>query len=115
MSTVAAIPPEAPRKAEVTPDELLTMPNAEHYELVDGVPVERTVSLLASRVEITRGRILDLHCIQNDLGWVLGPACGYQMFPLETASGSPSGHLLHGAGAAPFRGSMVRGVRHHSP
>jgi Uma2 family endonuclease len=66
---------------EVTPEELLAMPDGKHYELVDGVPVERTMSLLASRVEITLGRILDLHCVQNDLGWVVGPSCGYRCFP----------------------------------
>jgi Uma2 family endonuclease len=81
MSTIAAIAPEAAGKAEVTPEELLTMPDAEHYELVEGVPVQRTMSLLASRVEITLGRILDLHCLQDELGWVIGPACGYRCFP----------------------------------
>jgi Uma2 family endonuclease len=89
MSTMAAIPPRIEGRMEsaptgrmdVTPEELLAMPDGEHYELVDGVPVERTMSLLSSRVEITLGRILDAHCVEKDLGWVFGPTCGYQCFP----------------------------------
>jgi Uma2 family endonuclease len=80
MSTITAIPSDATDRGEVTPEELLAMPDGKHYELVDGVPVERTMSLLASRVEVTLGRMLDNHCVQNDLGWVLGPACGYRCF-----------------------------------
>ena len=46
MSTIVAMPPEAVRRAEsvlagrteVTPEELLAMPDGKHYELVDGVP-----------------------------------------------------------------------------
>jgi Uma2 family endonuclease len=89
MSTIVAVTPGAAGKtlvtteelADVTPEELLAMPNGEHYELVDGVPVERTMSLLASRVEITLGRMLDVYCVENDLGWVVGPSCGYRCFP----------------------------------
>ena len=40
------------------------MPDGEHYELVDGILVERTMSLLASRVETTLRRILDGHCVE---------------------------------------------------
>ena len=89
MSTIVAIPPETESRAEsistgrieVTPEELLAMPGGEHYELVNGVPVERTMSLLSSRVEMALGRILDTYCVENDLGWVLGPSCGYRCFP----------------------------------
>jgi hypothetical protein len=46
MSTIVAMPPETVRRAEsslagrmdVTPEELLAMPDGKHYELVDGVP-----------------------------------------------------------------------------
>jgi Uma2 family endonuclease len=66
---------------DVTPDELLAMPDGEHYELVDGVPVARTMSLLSSRVEMALGGILNAYSVENDLGWVLGPSCGYRCFP----------------------------------
>ena len=89
MSTIVAMPPETVGltvsalggRTDVTPEELLAMPDGERYELVDGGPVERTMSLLASRVEMTLGRILDAHCVQDDLGWVLGPSGGYRCFP----------------------------------
>ncbi len=80
MSTITAIRSDATDRGELTPEELLAMPDGKHYELVDGMPVERTMSLLASRVEVTLGRMLDNHCVQNDLGCVLGPACGYRCF-----------------------------------
>ena len=80
MSTVVSSPPHT-GKAEVTPEVLLTMPDAEHFELVDGLLVERGMSLLASRVEISLGRFLDLFCEEHALGWVLGPSCAYRCFP----------------------------------
>lgn len=89
MSTIVAMPPETERRAksvlagrtDVTPEELLAMPDAEHYELVDGVLVERTISLLAARVESKTIRILEGHCEGPDLGWILGPSGGYRCFP----------------------------------
>jgi Uma2 family endonuclease len=80
MSTITAIPSDATDRGEVTPGELLAMPDGKHYELVDGVPVERTMSLLASRVEVVVARRLDAHCIETEFGWVLGAACGYRCF-----------------------------------
>lgn len=89
MSSIVASPPRAETRTEivltgrldVTPEDLLAMPGGEHYELIDGVPVEKTMSLLSSRVEITLARILDDHCVGKDLGWILGPTCGYRCFP----------------------------------
>ncbi len=81
MSTIAATPPGAMVKTEVTPEELLAMPDGKHYELVDGVPVERTMSLLASRVEAKLSYMLVGYCDGSDLGWVVSPSCGYRCFP----------------------------------
>jgi hypothetical protein len=67
MSTILAKPLESEGKTEWTPEELLAMPDGEHYELVDGLLVERAISLLASRVEVTLGRILDGYCVENGL------------------------------------------------
>jgi Uma2 family endonuclease len=80
MSTIATTPPATAEKGEVTPDELLAMPDGDHHELVDGTLVERTMSLLAGRVETTLARILDLYCVQHNLGWVVSPSCGYRCF-----------------------------------
>ena len=88
MSTMAAVLTRTEDRKESRPrgtegrhaQELLAMPDGEHYELVNGVPVERTMSLLSSRVEMAIGRILDAYCVENNLGWVLGPSCGYRCF-----------------------------------
>jgi Uma2 family endonuclease len=89
MSTIVAMPPETERRTEsvlasrrdMTPEELLAMPDGKHYELVDGVPVERTMSLLAGMVESNVIHSLAGHCKGPDLGWVLGPSGGYRCFP----------------------------------
>jgi Uma2 family endonuclease len=80
MSTIAATWSHAEGRRAVTPDELLKMRDASHYELVDDALLKRPTSLLASRVEITLGRILDAYCDRTDLGWVLGASCGYRCF-----------------------------------
>jgi Uma2 family endonuclease len=81
MSTIAATTPGNVVKTEVTPEELLAMPDGKHYELINGVPVERKLSVLAARVEMTLGRMLDSHCVQYNVGWVVGSSCGYRCFP----------------------------------
>jgi Uma2 family endonuclease len=89
MSTIAAIPPEIERprepvlagRTDVTPEELLAMPDGKHFELVDGVPVERTTSLLAGLVESNVIHNLVGSCKGPDLGWVIGPSSGYRCFP----------------------------------
>ena len=81
MSTIAAIPLATNEKVAVTPEELLAMPDGDHYELVDGVPVARTMSLLASRVEPKLSYILEGYNEMSGLGWVLSAACGYRCFP----------------------------------
>jgi Uma2 family endonuclease len=81
MNTATLTPPEAPARVEVTPDELLAMPDADHYELVDGVPVERTMSLLAGLVEAKLTQILGADCERTGVGRVVSPSCGYRCFP----------------------------------
>ncbi len=89
MSTIVAMPPETvgrtvsalAGRVDLTPEELLAMPDGKHYELVNGVPLEKPTSLLCGRVETTLGCILDGCCAENDLGWVLGPSAGYRCFP----------------------------------
>jgi Uma2 family endonuclease len=81
MSTITTLPPKAPGEADVTPDELLAMPDGKHYELVDGVPVEQTMSLLASQVASNLNYFMVGHCRPDGLGWVLESSCGYQCFP----------------------------------
>jgi Uma2 family endonuclease len=88
MSTIVEIAPEIERptisvlasRTDVTPEELLAMPDGKHYELVDGVLVERTMSLLSGRVESKMIRILEGHCEDPYLGWVIGPSSAYRCF-----------------------------------
>lgn len=65
----------------VTPDDLLTMPDGELYELVDGQLVELPMSSIASVVAVKLAGCLDQFCESTDLGWVFGIDCGYQCFP----------------------------------
>jgi len=87
MSTITA--PEVPiadvadshLEAEITPEELLTIPDGKHYELIDGELKERNVSGLSSHVAANLNADLNLHCRKNKLGRTFGADCGYQCFP----------------------------------
>jgi Uma2 family endonuclease len=64
-----------------TPDDLLRMPDADRYELVDGHLVELNVSALASIVAEDLLRRIGNYCAANIPAWVIGADCGYQCFP----------------------------------
>jgi Uma2 family endonuclease len=86
MGTTSSIPlqvehhGETMSQTEVTPEELLAMPDGKHYELIEGELKERNVSLLSSRVALRLGRRLDTYCEDHDLGWVLESECAYRCF-----------------------------------
>lgn len=97
MSTMTAVPPRIeteseigaamrstvipPPRVEVTPEELLHMPDEKQYELVDGVLVERAMGVLSAWVEMKLGHRLEAYCEGGDLGLVLGSSLGYRCFP----------------------------------
>jgi Uma2 family endonuclease len=81
MSTMVATQPEAMPKAELTPEELLAMPDGGHYELIDGEPRERKVSVLSSIVAVNVSTALNAHCAQTGAGVVLDSELGYRCFP----------------------------------
>ncbi|MGH7169155.1 MAG: Uma2 family endonuclease [Gemmataceae bacterium] len=64
-----------------TPEDLLTMPDGEHYELVDGRLVERKKSTWSSYVAGVIYGLLDPFCRQNRLGWVFPEGTSFQCFP----------------------------------
>jgi Uma2 family endonuclease len=64
-----------------TPDDLLTMPDGDRYELVDGQLVERSMGAESSFVAARLSRLVGNHNEDRQLGWVLGADCGYQCFP----------------------------------
>jgi Uma2 family endonuclease len=63
-----------------TPEDLLEMPDAVQYELVDGRLVERNMSALSSHVAMELGRRLGNYAHETAAGDVFGADCSYQCF-----------------------------------
>jgi Uma2 family endonuclease len=74
MSTIAS-------KREITPAELLAMPDEAKFELVDGELVERNVSVLSSLVEFLIISQLDAYRLATQAGLIWPSSLGYQCFP----------------------------------
>jgi Uma2 family endonuclease len=68
-------------KPEVTPEELLDMPDAVSYELVDGQLVERNVSTLSALVEGMVYVKVQPYVAAKKLGLVWPGTLGFQCFP----------------------------------
>jgi Uma2 family endonuclease len=68
-------------KATYTPADLLSMPDGDMYELVNGQLVERKMGFRSSRIGGRLFHRLWAHCDKNRLGWVLPADAGYQCFP----------------------------------
>ena len=81
MSTMVATQPAVTSKTEVTPEELLAMPDGGHYELIDGELKERRVSALSNLVAAEVNRIVGNHCRAHHSGWVFAAELGYRCFP----------------------------------
>jgi hypothetical protein len=72
----------APGKTEYSPEDLLTMPDGDRYELVNGVLVERHMGWLAGWIAGELFRLVGAFCDENRLGWAVpGGDAGYQGFP----------------------------------
>jgi Uma2 family endonuclease len=71
----------AEHQSLITPDDLLTLPDGDRFELVNGHLVERNMGFLSSFIGATVIRILSSFVEQHNLGWVAGADCGYQCFP----------------------------------
>lgn len=80
MSTTL-IPPAV--TSRYTPEDLLTMPDGDRYELVNGQLVEREMSGLSSLVGSETNRLLGNVARPAQLGWVLQSDASYQCFPHE--------------------------------
>jgi Uma2 family endonuclease len=74
MSVVAAT-------SQVTPEELLGLPDQKAFELIDGELVERPVSVLSSWVGLNLACLIRNHVEFHQLGWVFGSNNGFQCFP----------------------------------
>src|SRR5687768_14257266 len=64
-----------------TPEDLLTMPDGNRYELVDGQLRERIMSVWSSYVGGKIYRIVDSYCEGRQLGWVFPEGTTFQCFP----------------------------------
>lgn len=68
-------------RRQYTPEELLTMPDGDMYELVDGQLVERKMGWKSGWVGTRLASLLTTYCDENGLGWVAGADSSYQCFP----------------------------------
>ena len=64
-----------------TPESLLALPDGDHFELVDGRLVEKTMSLWASYVAGEIDSVLRECCRGQRLGWVFTAEASYHCFP----------------------------------
>jgi Uma2 family endonuclease len=63
------------------PDDLLRLPDGDHYELVDGVPVEKPMGAESDEIGLWLGSQLIAFVRARRLGRVFGPKTGYTCFP----------------------------------
>ena len=63
------------------PEDLLTMPDGDRFELVDGQLVERNMSKWSSYVAGTMHHLLRSHNDAHRFGWVYPEGTSYQCFP----------------------------------
>jgi Uma2 family endonuclease len=66
---------------QYTPEDLLSMPDGDAYELVDGRLVERKMSMLSSHVAGNAYELLKAHCRPARIGWVFPEGASFQCFP----------------------------------
>lgn len=68
-----------------TPEDLLSMPDGDHFELVDGQLVETDMGAEASWIAGELYALLRAFNLEARLGWVLPGDIGYLCFPEEPA------------------------------
>jgi Uma2 family endonuclease len=74
-------PPVVLTDGQITPEQLLEMPDGDRYELIDGKLVERDMGAESSLVAAAIIELLRHFGRTHDLGKVFAPDCGYQIFP----------------------------------
>jgi Uma2 family endonuclease len=63
------------------PEDLLKLPDGDHYELIDGVPKEKLMGAESDRVALRLGGLLDQFCLKAECGLAFGSQTGYRCFP----------------------------------
>jgi Uma2 family endonuclease len=64
-----------------TPEDLLTMPDGKHYELVDGELMETPMSMIGAWVAVQLMELLNAFVRSEKLGVVMSETASYQCFP----------------------------------
>jgi Uma2 family endonuclease len=68
-------------KTRYTPEDLLTMPDGDRYELVNGELVERDMSFWSSYIAGVIHHVLTTYCVGRKRGWVAPEGATFQCFP----------------------------------
>ena len=68
-------------KSQYEPEDLLTIPDGDRYELVNGRLVERNMSKWSSYVAGNFHQRLKNHSDAHGVGWVYPEGTSYQCFP----------------------------------
>lgn len=80
MSVMLESPPQSAARPRVTAQELLAMPNAKNFELVNGELVERNMGWESEFFGSNLHVLLGMFCRQHNCGWVNGSNAGYQCY-----------------------------------
>jgi len=60
------------------PEDLERMPDGDHYELIDGVPVEKHMGAKSDELSVILGSLLVTFVMRNRLGRVYGSSTGFR-------------------------------------
>ncbi|MCI0705022.1 MAG: Uma2 family endonuclease [Planctomycetia bacterium] len=66
--------------AVMEPEDLLRMPDGDHYELIDGKPKEKAMGAESDKVALRIGGILDQFCLRTKIGLAFGSQTGFKCF-----------------------------------
>src|SRR5262245_39914306 len=67
--------------AVMEPEDLLAMPDGDHYELIDGKPKEKVMGTESDEISSTLNMLIKAFVRQHKLGHVYGSQTGYRCFP----------------------------------
>ena len=67
--------------AVMEPEDLLRMPDGDHYELIDGKPKEKQMGAESDHIALRLASLLDQFCLRSKCGLVFGSQTGYRCFP----------------------------------
>lgn len=73
-------PPLRPAEL-ITPEQLLAIPDGDHFELVGGKLVEKKTGFQSSWIGSLLMTLLMVHCRKHRLGWVVGNEPGFRCYP----------------------------------